>query len=110
MSDALIERKDGDFGSAIWTGDDPNQIGVFLRILKIEAVHEKERTISVHFILNIVWLNEELSDYFRRSARREFSRKEYEDDWRHYDKSGDPLSNVEISNASKLDGWEILEE
>jgi len=49
----------------IWTGEDPNQIGVFVRNLKIEAVNEEEQSISIHFIVNFVWLDAELCKYVK---------------------------------------------
>jgi len=118
----------------IWTGKDPNQIGVFVRNLKIETVNEEEQSISVHFILNLVWLDWDLCEYVKVEKFPEkedwfiqMSKEEYEGYFgkvKEKRKGGDepaipvttqekyhnPLPNVKIWNASKVNGYEIREE
>jgi len=118
----------------IWTGEDPNQIGVFVRNMKIEAVNEEEQTISVHLILNLVWLDEDLCEYVKGiefPKKRDWFVQMNKDDYIKYfeqvrnkrkdvrepeipvttqEKWHNPLPNVKIWNASKVNGYEIREE
>jgi len=118
----------------IWTGKDHNQIGVFLRNLKIEAVDEEEQSISIHFILNLVWLDEDLcklvkeenfKDRTINSWFMQMSLEEYEAFFKKahqhsgklelelpttQEKYHNPLPNVKIWNASTVDGYEVREQ
>jgi len=116
----------------IWTGKDHNQIGVFVRNLKIEAVDEEEQSISIHFVLNLVWLDEDLCNLVREekfedrtidSWFMQMSVEEYEDLFKRVhrhtgklelpttqEKSHNPLPNVKIWNASTVDGYEVREQ
>lgn len=112
----------------IWTGKDEHQIGVFVRNLKIEAVHEEEQTISIHFILNLVWLDKALCALVKKEKSKkdewfiQMSVKEYEELFKRVErdpgtlelpttqeKTHNPLPNVKIWNASTTDGYEVRE-
>jgi len=83
----------------IWTGDDPNQIGVFIRNLKIEGVNEEKMTVDLHFYLNIVWLDEELCKYARKKYEKEgkwfknFTVEEYKDLWKEARAEGENMKH-----------------
>jgi len=47
----------------IWSGDDPDQIGIFIRNLTVLGINERSKTMSVRFYLNIVWLDEGFCDW-----------------------------------------------
>jgi len=115
----------------IWTGQDQDQIGVFIRNLKIEAVDEEEQSISIHFVLNLVWLDPDLCKLVKEEKFKErkdqwfiqMSAKEYKEVFEkvHRDradlelpttqeKSHNALPNVKIWNASTVNGYEVREE
>jgi len=50
----------------VWTGNDPFQIGVFIRNLRIEGVDEEKQCVDLHFYLNLVWLDEVLCEYVKQ--------------------------------------------
>jgi len=50
----------------LWTGKDPAQIGVFVRHLRIEDLKEETMTIVIKFYLNLVWLDKELCNHFKK--------------------------------------------
>jgi len=50
----------------VWTGEDPSQIGVFIRNLRIEGVDEEKQCVDLHFYLNLVWLDEVLCEYVKQ--------------------------------------------
>jgi len=52
----------------IWTGDDPNQLGIFIRNLKVLGIHEGLKTISVQFYLNIVWLDKGFCKWIKQET------------------------------------------
>jgi len=45
----------------IWTGNDANQIGVFVRDLRVTGLDLKNSTVGLSFKLTLVWLDEALS-------------------------------------------------
>jgi len=49
----------------IWTGDDPTQIGIFIRNLRIQALNIETQTLMLSFYLGIVWLDPEFCDYVK---------------------------------------------
>jgi len=50
----------------IWTGQDPSQIGVFIRNLRIQGVDEVNQCVDLHFYLNVVWLDPVLCEYLKK--------------------------------------------
>jgi len=118
----------------IWTGEDPDQIGVFIRNLKIEAVNEEKQTISLHFILNVVWLDEDLcahvktkegiekEEWFIQMSKDEYIKSfnavqrgqsedvDQVDNALTVEKYHNPLPNIKIWNGSTKEGYEIREE
>jgi len=73
----------------LWTGKDESQIGIFIRNLRILGIDETEKVISVHFYLNVVWLDELLCDHVKRKRNFkgdkwnvEMTPGEYEEVWK----------------------------
>jgi len=53
----------------VWTGSDESQIGIFIRNLRILGIDEAGKVISVHFYLNVVWLDELLCEYVKKERK-----------------------------------------
>jgi len=116
----------------IWTGDDVDQIGIFLRNVRIEAVNEENQTISLHFIINVVWLDKELCTHFEEKKKLnkkgwfiEMSKKEYLAIYKAVrskrvhrvdnpatieERYQNPFPNIKIWNGTIKEGFELREE
>jgi len=118
----------------IWTGDDPDQLGVFIRNLKIENVNEEAQTISLHFGLNVVWIDKKLcaevkelkklkkQKWFIQMTKDEYKKTfdsfygtaleamNIEDNPAMTERFQNALPNIMIWNGSTEDGYEVREE
>jgi len=75
----------------LWSGKDASQIGVFIRNFRILGINESEKVISVHFYLNVVWLDRLLCESVKK--KREFTG----DDW-----------NVQMTPAEYEKEWKLI--
>ena len=105
---------------------------MFVRNLKIEAINEEKQTISLHFILNVVWLDEELCTQVKANKNLnkqdwfiQMSKDEYIDSFNSVkrtlsmdetnpltttEKYHNPLPNIKIWNGTTKEGYEVREE
>jgi len=59
----------------IWSGDDCAQIGIFIRGFRVKGVDEQNKTISVRYFLNIVWLDTGFCEYVKSEKKKSEDQK-----------------------------------